>query len=101
MTDQKTEKPALWVTVRANGRISFTQNEPRLSFGDRPEPLYRHPTDARVRQLIEAAEELSAFYSHIWDRKDGCIVLMEPSVPKFEQAHAKLNAAISAVKERA
>jgi hypothetical protein len=56
---QQQEKPVAWVTVRANGRISYTQNPPRRQyFGDSSEPLYRRPTDERVARLLSAAEAL-------------------------------------------
>lgn len=58
----------------------------------------RHAT-ALVRQMLEAGKELNRFYSHIWDRVDGCAVIFPNSIPAFENAVEKHGEAITAASE--
>ena len=78
---------------------------PPVAAGYEPHPV---GTGERIRflervnaELVEASTELKRFYAHIWDRVDGCIVLMPGSVDAFESAFEKFCAALtSATKEQ-
>lgn len=54
---------------------------------------------ALVQQMLEAGKELNRFYSHIWDRVDGCAVIFPNSIPAFENAVEKHVGAITAARE--
>ena len=54
---------------------------------------------ALVQQMLEAGKELNRFYSHIWDRVDGCAVIFPNSIPAFENAVEKHGEAITAASE--
>lgn len=54
---------------------------------------------ALVQQMLEAGKELNRFYSHIWDRVDGCAVIFPDSIPAFENAVEKHGEAITAASE--
>ncbi len=46
---------------------------------------------------VEAAHALSNMYGNIWDRVDGAITLLPPSVPKFEELSGDLVDALAAL----
>lgn len=54
---------------------------------------------ALVQQMLKAGKELNRFYSHIWDRVDGCAVIFPDSIPAFENAVEKHGEAITAARE--
>ena len=54
---------------------------------------------ALLQQAKEAMQELNRYYSHIWDRVDGCAVIMPHSIPGFESAVETHSAALSAINE--
>jgi hypothetical protein len=57
---------------------------------------------AAAPELLEALEALSRMYSHAWDRADGGgLMMLPPSIPQFEEAHAKAQDLICRVKGEA
>ena len=45
-------------------------------------------------QLKTALKGLSAMYTRAWDRVDGGLVMLPPSIPEFEAAHAAARVAL-------
>jgi hypothetical protein len=43
----------------------------------------------RIEALESALAGLESMYAHTWDRVDGALVMMPPSIEKFEAAHKK------------
>lgn len=50
---------------------------------------------ASAPDLLAALQELSAMYTHAWDRSDGGAVMLPESIRRFEKAHADAAAAIA------
>lgn len=48
-----------------------------------------------LAELIEAAKAISDMYTHAWDLTDGGLLMMASSVPRFEERHAALTAALA------
>ena len=48
-----------------------------------------------LAELIEAAKAVSDMYTHAWDLTDGGLLMMASSVPRFEERHAALTAALA------
>lgn len=49
---------------------------------------------ARIVELERALTELSEMYTHAWDLTDGGLIMMGPSVARFETAHANARRAL-------
>jgi hypothetical protein len=59
-----------------------------LVFAERDRPKAENET------LRAALSELSAMYAHAWDLVDGGLIMMGPSIPRFEAAHAAARKAL-------
>ena len=50
---------------------------------------------AGAPELYEALKDLSDMYAHTWDQVDGALVMLPPSIPRFEAAHKKAQEALA------
>lgn len=55
----------------------------------------RYQMESAAPDMLEALKELSAMYSHAWDAEGGALVMLPPSVARFEAAHEKAQIAIA------
>lgn len=53
---------------------------------------------AAAPDLLAACKALFEMYSHAWDRADGSLVMLPPSIPRFEEAHEMAAVAIAKTK---
>jgi len=109
--------PGPWKYEQGSDPSDFIVTEPTgRTICEPNDPLYDNPSwvsDKKLRQisieeaqanarliaaapeLLEALKELSAMYTHAWDSDGGALIMLPPSVPRFEAAHAKAVDAIS------
>lgn len=57
--------------------------------------LITAPALLALVECAEALKELSAMYIHAWDLVDGGLMMMEPSIAKFESVHGKADDALA------
>ncbi len=51
-------------------------------------------------ELLKALRDLSDMYGHAWDLANGGLMMMEPSIPRFESAHTAAQKAIARAEGR-